>query len=224
MTARDHRLPPIALSAIAILTLIAGLASAQPQELPARIVTIGGRVEVSRKATPAWTSAALRDEVFAGDAVRAITGRVTLQTGSGQALRLAPRTQLAFAAADTPGRPTLVRMDGGRLWISVFPNSPAPILFELNVGPVTVTALGGGVGIVTNPDGSVLVSVYHGTVACAGEGWQRVLVQDQEVLVPAAGVPKEVTPLKRDKRDVEWVKWNEQQDSAGGYGARVEKK
>jgi hypothetical protein len=72
-----------------------------------------------------------------------------------------------------------------------------------------------------NPDGSVLVGVYHGSVTCAGAGWERALGEDQELLVPAAGAPKkEVVKLKRDKRDVEWLKWNEQQDLAGGYGAR----
>ena len=74
-----------------------------------------------------------------------------------------------------------------------------------------------------NPDGSVAVSVYHGAAMVSGEGWQRPLAQDQELVVPPAGAPKETGALKRDKRDAEWVKWNEQQDRAGGYGARIEK-
>ena len=72
-----------------------------------------------------------------------------------------------------------------------------------------------------NPDGSVLVSVYHGGVTVSGEGWQRALTQDQRLLVPPIGAPKETVLLKREKRDAEWAKWNEQQDSAGGYGARI---
>ncbi len=57
----------------------------------------------------------------------------------------------------------------------------------------------------------------------SGEGWQRALTQDQELLVPPVGPPNEMGKLKREKRDVEWAKWNEQQDRAGGYGARIEK-
>jgi hypothetical protein len=43
--------------------------------------------------------------------------------------------------------------------------------------------------------------------------------------VPAGEAPKkDVVKLKRDKRDAGWLKWNEQQDLAGGYGSRrVEK-
>jgi hypothetical protein len=82
---------------------------------------------------------------------------------------------------------------------------------------------GGGTSIGTNPDGSVSVSVYHGAALAAGEGWQRPLGQDQVLVVPPSGAPRETVALKRDKRDAEWAKWNEQQDSAGGYGARLEK-
>ena len=41
------------------------------------------------------------------------------------------------------------------------------------------------------------------------------------LLVPPVGAPKETGRLKREKRDAEWAKWNEQQDRAGGYGARI---
>jgi hypothetical protein len=75
-----------------------------------------------------------------------------------------------------------------------------------------------------NADGSVTVAVYHGVTTVSAADWQRDLVQDQQVVIPPAGPPKEVVPLKREKRDAEWAKWNEQQDSAGGFGARMQKK
>jgi hypothetical protein len=200
------------------------LAAAQPRELPAKIATLGGRAELSRKAAP-WAAAALRDELSAGDGVRTIAGRLTVRTASGQSLRLGARTQIVFAADDapvTPG-PTRLRMDGGLLWVSVMPNSPVSTHIEVHAGPVTVTARGGGATIGMNPDGSVVVAVYHGGVTVSGEGWERALTQDQALLVPPVGAPKETGKLKREKRDVEWAKWNEQQDRAGGYGARIEK-
>ena len=157
--------------------------------------------------------------------MRTIAGRLTVLTASGQSLRLGARTQIVFAADDapvTPG-PTRLRMDGGLLWVAVMPNSPLSTHIEVRAGPATVTARGGGASIGMNPDGSVVVAVYHGAVMVSGEGWQRALAQDQALLVPPAGAPKETGRLKREKRDAEWAKWNEQQDRAGGYGARIEK-
>ena len=224
MSARERRL-----LLLAFITAGFGawpcLAAAQPQELPAQIATLGGRAELSRKSAP-WAVAALRDELSAGDGVRTIAGRLTLLTASGQALRLGARTQIVFAADDAPvtPSPTRLRMHGGLLWVSVMPNSPLPTLIEVRAGPAIVTARGGGATIGMNPDGSILVAVYHGGVTVSGEGWQRSLTQDQTLLVPPVGAPRETGLLKREKRDAEWAKWNEQQDGAGGYGARIEKK
>lgn len=223
MSARERRL-----LLCAFLTAVLGawpsFATAQPQELPAKIATLGGRAELSRKSAP-WAAAALRDELSAGDGVRTIAGRLTVRTASGQSLRLGARTQIVFAADDapvTPG-PTRLRMDGGLLWVSVMPNSPVSTHIEVRAGAATVTARGGGTTINMNPDGSVAVAVYHGAVTVSGEGWQRALTQDQELLVPPVGAPGETGKLKREKRVAEWAKWNEQQDRAGGYGARIEK-
>jgi hypothetical protein len=160
--------------------------------------------------------------VGAGDGVRTLVGRLTLLTGGGQALRLGPRTQIFFAPGNgsaAPG-PMRVRMDGGRLWLAVLPNQPATGGIELRAGPATVIARGGGASVTMHPDGSVLVAVAHGSATCAGTGWERSLGQDQQLHVPAAGPPPEIAKLKRDKRDADWMKWNEQQDRAGGYGAR----
>lgn len=222
MSARERRL-----LLFAFITAVFGawpsLAAAQPQELPAQIATLGGRAELSRKSGP-WAAVALRDELSAGDGVRTIAGRLTLRTASGQSLRLGARTQIVFAA-DAPAipGPTRLRMDGGLLWVSVMPNSPLSTHIEVSAGPATVTARGGGATIGMNPDGSVVVAVYHGGVTVSGEGWQRPLMQDETLLVPPVGAPKETGKLKREKRDVEWAKWNEQQDRVGGYGARIEK-
>jgi len=231
MSARERR--PLLFAFISVLlcgmiTVVFGVwprrAAAQPQELPAKIATLGGRAELSRKGGP-WAAAALRDELSAGDAVRTIAGRLAVLTGSGQSLRLGAHTQIVFAADAGPATagPTQLRMNGGLLWVAVMPNSPPPTHIEVRAGPATVTARGGGATIGMNPDGSVRVAVYHGGVTVSGEGWQRALVQDQTLLVPPVGAPVETGLLKREKRDAEWAKWNEQQDRAGGYGARIEK-
>ena len=193
-------------------------------EMIAAALAGGGELaELTLNAPP--QGAIVVNEVSAGDGVRTIAGRLTLGTASGQSLRLGARTQIVFAAADapvTPG-PTRLRMDGGLLWVSVMPNSPVSTHIEVRAGPATVTARGGGATIGMNPDGSVVVAVYHGGVTVSGEGWQRALAQDQALIVPPVGAPKETGTLKREKRDAAWAKWNEEQDRAGGYGARIEK-
>jgi len=210
----------VALGLIAVASAIAEMASAQPAELPARVVTLGGRAEVWKKGTPAWADAALRDDVGEGDGVRTLAGRLTLRTTSGQTVRLGPRTQVFLAQSDQNAEgPTRLRMDGGRLWLSALPNQPPMARMELQAGPVTVIGRDGGASVAMNPDGSVLVGVSHGAFRCLGTGWQRSLVQGQQLTVTAAGAPLEVAKLKRDKADADWIKWNEQQDLAGGYSA-----
>jgi hypothetical protein len=219
MTPRRSR-ARFALLLTATLAAAPAIAIAQPAELPTQIVTISGRAEGSRN-SGRWVPVFLRDEIGVGDAVRTVGGRLTLLTASSQALRLGAKTQIAFGPSDAAaGAPTRVRMDGGILWVAAMPNNPP---LEVKAGPVTLLTHGGGTTVLMNPDGSVLVAMYHGTATAHGEGWQRTLAQDQEVLVPPTGVPKEITKLKRDKSGMEWAKWNEQQDQAGGYGARVEK-
>jgi hypothetical protein len=209
---------------MSVLAAWPSVAAAQPRELPAKIVTLSGRAEVSRQSAP-WADAALRDDLAAGDGVRTIAGRLTVRTANGQSLRLGARTQIVFAPDDatTPG-PTRLRMDGSLVWVAVMPNSPLSTQMEIRAGPATIAARGGGASIGMNPDGTVVVNVYHGAVLVSGEGWQRALVQDQTLVVPPVGAPRETGALKREKRDAEWAKWNERQDSAGGYGARIEKK
>jgi hypothetical protein len=224
MSARERRLLLYAV-VMALVGASPDLAAAQPQELPAKIATLGGRAELSRQSGP-WAAAALRDDVSAGDGVRTIAGRLTLRTASGQSLRLGARTQIVFAAANAAppvAGPTRLRMDSGLLWVAVIPNSPLSSHIEVRAGPATVAARGGGASIGMNTDGSVLVAVHHGEVSVSGEGWQRALTQDQQLLVPTVGAPKQTEKLKREKGSAEWAKWNEQQDRAGGYGARTEK-
>jgi hypothetical protein len=222
MAWRDWWIPALAQGLLALGALGPGGAAAQPAELPARVVTVGGHAEISKTPSPAWKEAALRDELSASDGVRTLVGRLTVRTAGGQSLRLGPRTQLFFAPEDgarAPG-PIRARLDGGRVWLAVLPNQPPTSQIELRAGPATLTARGGGVSVAMHPDGSVLVAVHHGSATCAGAAWERVLGPDQELLVPAAGAPRETAKLRRDKRDADWVKWNEQQDRAGGYGAR----
>ena len=199
-------------------------AMAQPSEWPFRIVTVGGEAEVFRKSAGTWSAATLRAELQPGDAARTMGGRLTLRTVSGQAVRLAPLSRVSLLEAGAPDRPTRLTVDGGSVWVAVLPGSPPREQIEARTGAVTVTVRGSGMGITVNRDGSVIVRVYHGIAECAGPGtgqpWSRILTDEQELSVASADVPGDVRKVKRDKTDAAWVKWNEEQDLAGGYGGK----
>jgi hypothetical protein len=213
---------------VAVLALVAccipSRAPAQPSEWPFRVVTVAGEADVYGKNAAAWSSATLRADLQPGDAARTIGGRLTLRAVSGQALRLAPRSRVSLLEAGAPDQSMHVSVDGGVVWVAVMPGSPPRQQIEAQAGPVTVTVRGGGTGITLKPDGSVLVRVYHGAAECAGPGttrqWTRALAGEQELSVSSAGVPGESRELKRDKVDAAWVKLNEEQDLAGGYGGK----
>jgi hypothetical protein len=211
--------------AVFLVGLAGSAASAQPKELPAKIVTLGGPAELHKRDTPAWTSAALRAELGEGDSVRTqLGGRVTLRTASGQALRLGSRSQLAFLAPEAGGGagPTRVRLDNGWLWIAVMPGSPPLTHVEVRAGPASVMVRGSGVSLRRSPDGSLLVQVHHGTAMCIGPDrqWERALTGSQELLVPASGTPGQTGKLAVDNLEATWIRWNTDQDFAGGYGGK----
>ena len=215
-------------AALGGLAFLAGLserpAQAQPKELPAEVVTLSGTAELHRKDTPAWAAAELRGRVGEGDSVRTqVGGRTVLKTASGQALRLGSRSQIAFLAPEpgAAGGPTRVRLDNGWLWVAVSPNSPAPTQIEVRAGPAVVTVRGAGVGLRRGPDGALLVQVHHGVAQCAGPDrqWVRTLTGPMQMLIPASGAPAAPVKLAVEQIEATWVKWNADQDVAGGYGS-----
>ena len=212
------------LGGVVLVGAVAPGAWAQPRELPAQLVTLGGVAELHRKDTPAWAPATLRAELGEGDSLRTqLGGRVTIRTASGQALRLGSHSQIAVMASDgaatTPG-PTRIRLDSGWLWVAVMPGSPAPTQIEVRAGPAVVTVRGAGAGLRRSADGALLVQVHHGSAVCAGpdKQWERTLTGPQELLIPATGTPGAPVALAVDKLEATWVKWNADQDLAGGYG------
>ena len=200
-------------------------APALPGEWPLRVVTVSGETEVQKTGAATWGAAALRGELGPGDTARTLRGLLTLRTASGQALRLAPASRLALVDAGAADQPTRATLQSGSVWVAVLPASPLPEQIEVQAGVVTCTVKGGGVGLTLGRDGSGLVRVYHGAAECAGSAaerrWTRALTEGQEMLAPSAGSPGEARVLVRDKLEAAWVKWNEEQDLAGGYGGKL---
>ncbi|PYO56061.1 MAG: hypothetical protein DMD83_16375 [Candidatus Rokuibacteriota bacterium] len=214
---------PVAALAVAALTT-GRWSPAEPGEWPLRVVTVSGRAEVSRGSASGWSAARLRAELEPGAAARTLQGRLTLTTASGQELRLATLSRIALPEAGAIDQPTRVRLEAGSVWVAVTPGSPPREHVEVQSPVAAVTVRGSGVGITLGRDGSVLVRVHHGAAECTGPGaerpWHRVLGDGQELLVPGAGKPGETRKLSRDNLDADWVKWNEEQDLAGGYGGK----
>jgi len=215
----------VPVAALAVAALATGRWSpAEPSEWPLRVVTVSGRAEVSKGSTSGWSAARLRAELEPGAAARTLQGRLTLTTASGQELRLATLSRIALPEAGAIDQPTRVRLEAGSVWVAVTPGSPPREQLEVQTPVAAVTVRGSGVGITLGRDGSVLVRVYHGAAECTGPGaerqWHRVLGDGQELLVPGAGKPGETRKLSRDNLDADWVKWNEEQDLAGGYGGK----
>jgi hypothetical protein len=200
---------------------------AEAAEWPATVVTVAGSAEALGKGRSAWARVELKDELVEGDAVRTgATTRLSLKTAGGHGLRLGPGTRLTLQAdGDGGGRAPRVRVTGGWLWVAGLPAADSRSQLDVGVGPVTVGVVRGGAAIRVNRDGSVLVRVHHGAVICSGPGdrrdWVRPVGERQELAVPVAGAPGAVRPLTPEPIEVEWVKWNEDQDRAGGYGARA---
>ena len=198
---------------------------AEPGESALRVVRVAGRAEVQAAGAAAWTTAALRGDLGLGASARTLLGRLVLKTASGQELRLAPLSQVSLLEGGAAEMPTPVGIAAGSVWVAVRPGSSAREQLEVRTGRGTVVVRDGGVGIALGQDGSMLVRVYHGAATCAGPGierqWTRDVGEGQELLVPGAGLPGETRKFARDKVDANWLKWNEDQDLAGGYGART---
>src|SRR5262249_12865624 len=142
---------------------------------------------------------------------------------NGNSIRLAQLTQMFVfeppsgpAGGPTPvGAPLKVKLDGGRIWVSVLPLSVTRAPIEVEAGPATVGVRSGGISLRTNSDGGVLVRCYHGlgvVRATSGPAWERPLKTAEELLVPLSGAPPATRPLTSDPEELNWVKWNTDQD------------
>ncbi len=209
----------LALAAALLGALLAAPAAAQPKETPLTIATLSGPAETMAKGGT-WTPAKLRTKIAEGEGVRALAGgRLAVLTANGNAVRMAPLSQV-FVQEPAAGTPLRLTLDGGRIWVSILPLTVTRSPFEIEAGPVTVAARSGGVAIRANTDGTVLVRVYHGLAvarASKGTAWERTVKGGEELLVPASGAPAAGRPLTGEPEEAGWVKWNSDQDVAG-YG------
>lgn len=217
------------LAAGALVALLSGApspAAAQPREWPAQVVTVAGQPTIFRKAAGKWEAGELRAELGEADGARTPPGaRLTLRTGNGHAVRLAGNSQVFLLADGQPGiSPPSIRLDRGAIWIAAA-GAGAAAQMTVVAGPVGVGVRSGSVEVRAAPDGTIVVKVYHGLAESAGRAqereWTRTVKAGQELVVPPSGPPGPPRDLTRDKQDGPWIKWNEDQDAAGGQAGKT---
>src|SRR5215475_212659 len=147
--------------ALIVPLVLAGFCAPVPRsiasESPFRIVTVGGRAEVALPGAAGWTAARLRTDVGSGGAARTQRGRLTLMTGSGQALRLAGITQVSLPESGASDLPTRVRLDAGTVWAAVLPGSSPKEQLEVQTSAASVLVGDGGVEVTAGRDGTTVV-------------------------------------------------------------------
>ena len=221
-TQRTMTMPRMALLVpLALAGFCAGVPCSVASESPLRVVTVGGRAELALPGAAGWTAARIRMDLGPGGAARTQRGRLTLVTGSGQALRLAGITQVTLPEGGASDLPTRARLDAGTVWAAVLPGSPPKEQLEVQTSAASVLVGDGGVEVTAGRDGTTLVRVFHGKAACTrvgtGSQWNQLLVEGQELLIPATGQLGPPRKIDRDKIHVDWTTWNEEQDAAGGF-------
>jgi hypothetical protein len=107
------------------------------------------------------------------------------------------------------------------VWAAVLPGSPPKAQIEVQTSAASVLVGAGGAEVTANRFGATLVRVFHGKAACTGVGagaqWSQMLVEGQELLIPTAGRPGPPTKIDREKLNLDWTTWNDEQDVAGGF-------
>jgi hypothetical protein len=200
-----------------LATLGGSIAAAEDASL--RVVTVVGRAELRRTATASWSPAVLRAHIEPGGAARTSLGRLSLLTATGETLRLSGSAAIDVVVDTDLGMH--VRWVAGSLWAAAASSQSSGRL-HVEAGPVVVSVRDGGVGIAAGADQSIVIRAYHGSAECAGtssgQPWSRSLAEGQELSVSGTGSPSKVHALERHTSEADWVKWNEDQDLAGGYG------
>jgi FecR protein len=209
--------------ALASALLVSAPAAAQPKEAPLIVATVNGPSELMLKGG-SWVPAKLRDKIGEGDGARALAGaRLSLLTANGNSIRMAQLSQIVILeppAGAPAGAPLKVKLDGGRIWVSVLPLVVTRAPIEIEAGPVTVATRSGGTAIRADPDGTILVRVHHGIAvarATSGAAWERQVRAGEELAVPLTGAPPAPRPLTSQPEEASWVKWNSDQDISA-YG------
>jgi hypothetical protein len=215
------------LVSIVVSALFAAGSVAGAGEPSMHVVTIAGRAEVQGAGANMWSAAKLRADLGLGASVRTVRGRIVLETPSGQEVRLAGLSKVSLLEPDAE-MPTPVRLDAGSVWVAVTPGTASRQQIEIQGQAATVVVSRGGVLLALGQDGAVLVRVYHGAATASGPGterrWSRAVAEGQEMLVPSGGAPEAPRKIAEDKNVADWVKWNEDQDRAGGFGSPAPEK
>ena len=224
------------LAALFLLALAAPVA-AQPKT--AQVSALDGRAQRSRGA--ARTGLRLGTAVAQGDILETQPGaRLEIRFSDNSVLRLGPsaRLQLAEAHFGAGRRKLSARLFFGKLWAKVTSVIQGEQQFQIETENAVAGVRGTTFRVDANPDKSVLVRVYDGSVAVgkgaapaekAGgerrevpgpqevsrEQWEKLVGRQMQIFISADGAPGDPEAFSPDvDKDDPFARWNQERDAA----------
>ena len=217
--------------------VLAAPVAAQPKT--ARVSALEGRAQRSRGG--ARVELRLGTAVSQGDTLETQSGaRLEIRFSDNSVLRLGPsaRLQLAEAhfAAGAGRRKLSARLFFGKLWAKVTAVIQGDQKFQIETENAVAGVRGTTFRVDANPDKSVLVRVYDGSVAVgknaaspAGgerrevpgpqeisrEQWEKVVGRQMQIFISGDGTAGEPEPFSPDvDKDDPFARWNQERDAA----------
>ena len=173
----------ILLSLIIILSFSSWAAAMEKQEPLGEITSLKGRLEIKKKESRSWVTAAPGMKVFYGDAVRtgdASEGVITLVDES--FIKVHANSQIVMNTIISPlEKKNSVLMFFGRVWSKISRKAMHRKLFEVQTPTAVCGVRGTDFETGAYEDGTTLVQVNTGEVAIDNETHQKTLYKDQGV-------------------------------------------
>ena len=173
----------IFLSLTIMLSFSSWAAAMEKQEPLGEITSLKGRLEIKKKESRSWVTAASGMEVFYGDAVRtgdSSEGVITLVDES--FIKVHANSQIVMNTIISPlEKKNSVLMFFGRVWSKISRKAMHRKLFEVQTPTAVCGVRGTDFETGAYEDGTTLVQVNTGEVAIDNETHQKTLYKDQGV-------------------------------------------
>ena len=193
-------MPRYAVICASLLALLSGETWAQKPE--GEIANIVGKGEYRKGQSGAWTSARVKQELFALDWLQTLDmSRMALRFSDGSTENLGPNSQFHVIKVASPSDPkTILELNRGRMW-SNSKTSPGGV--EVRTGSALAAVRGTDWELVVD-DNSTTLSVFSGEVELSNEQG-RVLLQPNEQARAEKGKAPVKLLLRTSRARIQWV-------------------
>ena len=197
---------------LALATLLATLAATSVWAAPksANIVSLAGKGDVRATGETAWAAAANKQDLFNGDFVR--TGdlsQMAILFLDNTQIRLNQNSQLQIKSlSDNASGTTAVKLNAGRAWGQIKPQTGGPIASAPRVAMETPSATmsirGTDWEVEVAPDGKTQLVVLSGAVDM-GNDYGQISVGRNEAAIAEVGKAPVKIVLTQPRERVQWV-------------------